>query len=196
MKNRFKDCFFTMFSVLLIAEASLFSYPHPEGFYKHLFMDGGAYLSPRTYFPAGNALADTLKYNFEYLATATDAAAIFIAYKKDTLSGCAVLNGCHPEGDTSALQSYSTGERYELFSAKIQYAASRVGLPRLKATLKNNVSRVMSLNAVAGHEKIGDYQYHHFMITVPAGASYLKLTLDGQPGYPFNLLCQARRHGL
>jgi len=382
MKKHLNDSIFIAVSFLLITGTSLFAYPHPEGFYKHLFMDGGAYLSPRKYFPAGNALADTLQYNFEYLATASDVAGIYktnrvlagnpsydldpayapddngyllypdrsprymmiyvnggssknhggaldeparqnvedfflnggsyigtcagsfisglnecttgdclpretffhvwpsylaytqmalngdqcypgidlvdtdsatpgnqnpllqyhsfggdykvdwarhhlgpyfredlplpagtailgrydnkysadsgraalITYKRDSLTGRAVLNGCHPESDSNSLDPYATGERYELFSAKIKYAATGTGLPRIKGTLKNNVARIMSLNAVAGHEKIGDYQYHHYKITLPEGAPYLKLTLDGQSGYPFNVY--ARQGGM
>ena len=92
------------------------------------------------------------------------------AYKEDANSGRLCPIGSHPESITS-------GERRDLMAALLQYAMDGQGDPTVKATLQNNVTRQMNDNSTAGHEKLGDLQYHHFTDEVPAGMTELRITL-------------------
>jgi len=93
------------------------------------------------------------------------------AYKKDANSGRLAVCGSHPE-------DIESGEQRDLQAALLQYAMAGKGSPNVKAALENGVTRLMNDNSAAGHEKVGDKQYHHFTIQIPSGMK-LTITLDG-----------------
>ena len=65
-----------------------------------------------------------------------------------------------------------------LWSAPVG-AQSFVPGQKVKAELKSGETRLMTDNKLAGHEKIGDLQYHHFTIYVPANCKKLTISLAG-----------------
>jgi len=93
------------------------------------------------------------------------------AYKKDANSGQLCPCGGHPE-------NIESGEQRDLQAALLQYAMAGKGSLNVKAALENGVTRLMNDNNNAGHEKVGDKQYHHFTIQIPSGMK-LTITLDG-----------------
>ena len=93
------------------------------------------------------------------------------AYKEDANSGRLAVCGSHPE-------DIESGEQRDLQAALLQYAMAGKGSPNVKAALENGVTRLMNDNSTAGHEKVGDKQYHHFTIQIPSGMR-LTITLDG-----------------
>lgn len=106
------------------------------------------------------------------------------AYKADAGTGRVVLCGSHPEGVTG-------GERLELMSAMLLYAIDGNGTATVKGTLEDGVPRVMdrrSCDDDPEHTGIGDRQYHHFVIDIPARTESVTLTLTPKKGYEdFNL---------
>lgn len=102
------------------------------------------------------------------------------AYKAGSASGRLVLLGSHPE-------AVRTGEKMHLFAACLRYALDGAGTPQVKARLDNGRIRVMDANGIPGFEKIGDRQYHHFTVSVPAHAPMLALSLEGEAGYEMGL---------
>ena len=98
------------------------------------------------------------------------------AYKPNSKAGRMVLLGSHPEGVTS-------GERRDLFSAMLLYAADGHGDIPVKAALKKgeeyDCSAMASENKPA-HARIGDKQYHHFTVDIPEGAKEITVELLGE----------------
>ena len=105
------------------------------------------------------------------------------AHKHDSQSGKLVVIGSHPE-------SIAYGEQRQLTAAIYQYAMSETGLPDIKATLQNGVTRFMNDNQYPGHEKIGDKQYHHFTVIIPPGMSQLMISLDGDDVHDLDLFAR------
>lgn len=112
------------------------------------------------------------------------------AYKANANKGRVICCGSHPEGVKS-------GERRDLFAAFALYAADGVGLPAAKSTLTNGYVKKMDQLSSAnkpGSARIGEKQYHHFKINVPAGGvDDFKLELTGDDKY--NLTLSMRRNG-
>ena len=112
------------------------------------------------------------------------------SYKANTTKGRVISCGSHPEG-------VATGERRDLFAAFALYAADGVGLPATKSTLTNGYLRKMDQLSSAnkpGTSRIGEKQYHHFKINVPAGGvDNFKLELGGDDNY--NLTLSLRKGG-
>jgi len=102
------------------------------------------------------------------------------AYKDDANSGRLCPCGSHPEAITG-------GEQRDYQAALIAYAMDGQGSPNVKAALSDGVTRQMNNNSSAGHEKIGDKQYHQFTIDVPSQTTQLTITLDGDDSYDLNL---------
>ena len=89
------------------------------------------------------------------------------AYKPDGRSGRMVLTGSHPEREFS-------GSRCDLFASMLLYAADGVGIPPVKATLAKGEPyscESMSSEDNPAHARIGDKQYHHFLVDIPEGAT-------------------------
>lgn len=99
------------------------------------------------------------------------------AYRPTANSGREVMCGSHPE-------SIPYGERLHLMSAMLQYAMDGNGYPTVKAELSNGEERVMDRSTHDNQPeltKIGDKQYHHFLVRVPKKAKSLTITLKAVP---------------
>lgn len=109
------------------------------------------------------------------------------AWKENASTGRVVLCGSHPEGVTS-------GERLHLFSAFLKYAMDGLGAPTVKANLKMGEPRRMDRcthDVMPSFTRIGDRQYHHFTVDVPAGLDTLKICLSSVKGWADFDLCLA-----
>lgn len=97
------------------------------------------------------------------------------AHKKGSTSGRIVMIGSHPEGAQS-------GEKLALTEACLLYALSGVAPPSIKGALKAGEIRKMQ-KRTSDHDpeytRIGDRQYHHFTIEVPAGNPTVHIALRG-----------------
>jgi len=102
-----------------------------------------------------------------------------LAWKENEVTGRVVLCGSHPEGVVS-------GERLRLFSAFLQYAMEGNGAPELKAALNLGEARKMNKcthDNDPAFTKIGDKQYHHYTVDVPAGKDSLTISLKSVKGW-------------
>ena len=112
------------------------------------------------------------------------------AYKKNEESGRVVITGSHPEGVTA-------GERLELMAAMMQYAMDGNGIEKIKGELIPGELREMKKSTADSdplYTKIGDLQYHHFKVNVPANAKRLVISLKGydkKDGFDLSLCAKA-----
>ena len=112
------------------------------------------------------------------------------AYKKNEESGRVVITGSHPEGVTA-------GERLELMAAMMQYAMDGNGIEKIKGELIPGELREMKKSTAASdplYTKIGDLQYHHFMVKVPANSKKMVISLKGydkKDGFDLSLCAKA-----
>ena len=112
------------------------------------------------------------------------------AYKKNEESGRVVITGSHPEGVTE-------GERLELMAAMMQYAMDGNGIEKIKGELVPGELREMKKSTADSdplYTKIGDLQYHHFKVNVPANAKRLVISLKGydkKDGFDLSLCAKA-----
>ena len=112
------------------------------------------------------------------------------AYKKNEESGRVVITGSHPEGVTA-------GERLELMAAMMQYAMYGNGIEKIKGELVPGELREMKKSTADSdplYTKIGDLQYHHFKVNVPANAKRLVISLKGydkKDGFDLSLCAKA-----
>ena len=101
------------------------------------------------------------------------------AYKANEYAGRVIACGSHPEGNSS-------GERLDLMCAMVRYALDGNGSPRLKGELKNGEPRKMTCRTSdqnPDYTRIGDRQYHYFVVDVPKGSREVVLSLDPVFGY-------------
>ncbi|MBR5775275.1 MAG: hypothetical protein IKY42_03320, partial [Bacteroidaceae bacterium] len=101
------------------------------------------------------------------------------AYKANEYAGRVIACGSHPEGNSS-------GERLDLMCAMVRYALDGNGSPRLKGELKNGESRKMTCRTSdqnPDYTRIGDRQYHYFVVDVPKGCKEVVLSLEPVLGY-------------
>lgn len=106
------------------------------------------------------------------------------AYKTSLNSGRMVLTGSHPEGN-------STGVLRDLTAAMIRYAIDGRGNAKIKGFLKNGEWRVMDQPTEAeapDYAKIGDLQYHYFVVYIPQSAVNIKFSLTGTSSCDMQLL--------
>lgn len=92
------------------------------------------------------------------------------AYKKNATTGRVIPLGSHPEG-------ISEGERRDLMASILLYAIDGNGDAKSKATLSNGTTRKQTSTSSGTLAGIGDGQYHHFKIDVPAGAKNFKVEI-------------------
>ena len=100
-------------------------------------------------------------------------------WKENEQTGRIVICGSHPEAVTS-------GERLHLFSAFVKYAMDGTGCPVSKGELKLGEPRSMDKSTRdndPAYTKIGDRQYHHFTVEVPAGKDSLEIKLSSVKGW-------------
>lgn len=107
------------------------------------------------------------------------------AYKDGDSSeeGRVVVTGSHPEG-------ISSGERLDLMSAILNYALEGVGESHVKSELSNRRTRRMDKSTEDNdpdYTKIGDKQYHHFIVNLPEETTSLTLSVTGDDRYDLSL---------
>ena len=131
--------------------------------------NGGGYVTEAT-LPAGGEILAT----FDRPDKKMHKNGSIWAYKADAEKGRVVTTGSHPEGVTS-------GEKRDLMAAMMRYATDGNGLPETKGELINGQMREMDhgwKEAMYDYACIGDGQYHHFTVNIPANASDFKLELQ------------------
>ena len=111
-------------------------------------------------------------------------------YKHNEQSGRVVVTGSHPEGITK-------GERLDYMSAMVLYALEGNGAPEPKCSLELGQVREMNKRTEdndPAHTRIGDRQYHHFVVNIPKGCKRAVISLDGYKGEDkFDLTLCAKR---
>jgi len=94
-----------------------------------------------------------------------------------------VVMPSHPENE-------SGGELRDYTAAVFQYAFDGAAPPSSKGFLANGEKRIMNKSTADNdplYTKIGDRQYHHFMVDLTAGATNFVITLDGNDSFNLNL---------
>jgi len=100
------------------------------------------------------------------------------AYKKDAETGRVISCGSHPEG-------VEEGERLEFMSAMMLYAMDGNPAPKVKGELKTGEVREMNKRTEDNnpdYTRIGDKQYHHFVVDVPKKCAKVVVSLEGYEG--------------
>jgi hypothetical protein len=146
----------------------------------NIYHNQGPYADENNQYPAETEAL--LRYDYPLIPVMQDKISCW-AYKKYDHTGRIVVIGSHPEGEFG-------GEGLELMAAILQYAIDGFGMPQVKDTLANGELRLMDRNTSDNNPaftKIGDKQYHHFMLRILQGCDSLKITLDGDNAQPFNL---------
>ncbi len=105
------------------------------------------------------------------------------AYKDNDTTGRIAVMTSHPENEWD-------GELRDFMAAVLQYALDGLAPPSTKGPLAKGVKRIMNKSTKDEdpiNTKIGDKQYHHFIIDLPEGATNLVLTVDGDDVFDLNL---------
>lgn len=124
--------------------------------------NGGCY-TQKSLLPAG---AEIL-LNFIRPGHRIDGKASAWAYKANDVKGRVVVTGSHPEAVTS-------GENLNMMKFMYLYAVDGNGKAMEKGALSNGQERKMDQPSSAGkpaNAVIGDRQYHHFRVEIPAGGA-------------------------
>lgn len=137
--------------------------------------NGGCYPNWETA-PEGTEILATYHTTGRKLERDIDGKPVVWAHKASAEAGRVVLCGSHPEG--ARIES----DNLRLMAAMVRYALAGNGTPQLKAVLHPGEPREMkaySSQNDPAHARIGDRQYHHFRIDVPAGVKTLTISLEG-----------------
>ena len=97
-----------------------------------------------------------------------------MAYKTSEMSGRIVTTGSHPE-------YASDGEIRDLTASMFLYAIDGLGYTTLKGFLQNGKPRQMDKSTEdrqPSYTKIGDKQYHHFVVYIPDKAKNIKVSVN------------------
>ena len=97
-----------------------------------------------------------------------------VAYKTSEMSGRIVTTGSHPE-------YASDGEIRDLSASMFLYAMDGLGLTSIKGFLQKGKPRLMDKNTEdnqPSYSKIGDKQYHHFVVYIPDNAKKIKVAVN------------------
>ena len=135
--------------------------------------NGGCFADTTKFWPEGTEILARYNHGDRKLKRELNGQPAIWAYKADDFTGRVIACGSHPE-------SVLFGERNQLMAAMEQYAMEGNGLPRVKAELTPGEVRVMNKfthDADPAFTRIGDKQYHHFTVEVPAGTDSLLIEL-------------------
>ena len=126
--------------------------------------------------PEGTEILATYSTKGRELERDIDGLPVVWAHKASPEAGRVVLCGSHPE--MARVHSDNLG----LMAAMVRYALAGNGTPQLKAVLTPGEPWEMKARTSRhdpAHTRIGDRQYHHFAIDVPAGVKTLTISLEG-----------------
>lgn len=152
--------------------------------------NGGCYGDTEHVWPAGGEILARFATAGRELPRDIDRQPAIWALKESLTSGRVVSCGSHPEEVTS-------GERLDLMCSMILYALDGNGAPTEKATLSPGDSIKMTRRTSdndPGHTCIGDRQYHHFILDIPAGRDTVTVRLSSLPGWSDFDLCLCLDH--
>ena len=148
-----------------------------------VFHNGGGYMytGPGSIIPEGTE--PLLTYVYDTVAQDVRASQIHgkvstWAYKKSDKSGRVVVTGSHPE------DGY-TGDILEFMAGMMLYAMDGNGVPQVKGNLEPGKVREMNKDTKDKDPlftKIGDLQYHHFIVNIPQGVKRAVVYLQGYKG--------------
>lgn len=96
------------------------------------------------------------------------------SYKENSHQGRIVMEGSHPE-------EVADGERRDFTASMILYAIDGLGNTSLKGFLQNGRPRQMDKSTedkVPSFTKIGDKQYHHFVVYIPDKANNIRVSVN------------------
>lgn len=114
------------------------------------------------------------------------------AWKENDLSGRVVVTGSHPEDVIS-------GERLEYMASMLLYAMDGNGNATVKGKLVPGQVREMNKTTKdndPAFTAVGDRQYHHFTVEIPAGTARAEIVLKGYEGMDnFDLTLLADKDG-
>lgn len=141
--------------------------------------NGGCYMPEREDVPKGTEIllrfdGDTLKLTNSIHKTVNA-----WAYKESSTTGRVVVTGSHPE-------AVESDERLEMFASMVRYALDGNGEPQLKGELQDTIARKMTMcthDNDPAFTRIGDKQYHHFVIQVPKKTDSVEIQLSSCKGW-------------
>ena len=135
--------------------------------------NGGCFADTTKYWPEKTEILARYNHGERKLKRELNGHPAIWAYKESDLTGRVIACGSHPE-------SVLEGERNQLMAAMEQYAMEGNGIARVKAELTPGEARVMSKythDADPAFTRIGDKQYRHFTVEVPAGTDSVLIEL-------------------
>lgn len=139
---------------------------------RDVFHNAGCYANERTGLPEGTEVL----MRYDYPEHKIDKMASCWSYKPTNLTGRLVVIGSHPEINKD-------GDQLELMKAMIGYALDGNGEQIIKDTLKCSLPIKMNKETWENdpkHTKIGDKQYHHFIINLSQDVFDFKIIIDGK----------------
>lgn len=141
--------------------------------------NGGCYGDTEHVWPEGGEILARFATKGRELPRDIDTKPSVWALKESATSGRVISCGSHPEEVTS-------GERLDFMCSMILYALEGNGEPTVKALLSPGDSIKMTRRTSDNdplHTRIGDRQYHHFIIDIPAGRDSVTITIKSLLGW-------------
>lgn len=108
------------------------------------------------------------------------------AWKNSKHEGRIICCGSHPE-------EVDGGERMQLMGAMLMYSMDGRGVAEVKKVLVKGEEYTADKESTANdplHAKIGDGQYHHFAVGIPASAKNVRFRLEYSGDYDIHLLAK------
>ena len=161
---------------------------------KDVFHNNGCYAEPDNFKNLPQGVEALSYYVYPYGETVNiDGKASAWAYKAGENSGRLISCGSHPE-------SVKEGARRDYMTAMMLYAMDGNAAPQPKGELKAGEVREMNKRTedkAPAYTRIGDKQYHHFVVNVPKRTKNLVVTLEGYEGENnFDLMLCSKREAL
>ena len=141
--------------------------------------NGGCYAFEQMVWPDKAEVLARYKTTGRELKRDIDGTPVIWSFKDAPGSGRVISCGSHPEGNTS-------GERLDLMCAMIKYAMDGNGSPSVKCSMSPGDTVRMTRrtsDADPARTRIGDRQYHHFLVEIPAGRDSVTVTLKSLKGW-------------
>lgn len=155
--------------------------------------NGGCYAFEQAVWPEEAEVLARYKTTGRELKRDIDGMPVIWSIKKGPSSGRVISCGSHPE-------SVTEGERLDLMCAMLKYAMDGNGEPAPKCTMAPGDTVRMTRRTSQcdpAHTRIGDKQYHHFVVDIPAGRDSVTVTLKSLKGWRnFDLYLFASKDGL
>lgn len=150
-----------------------------DGVVAEVYHNGGCYVKEEEFdtFPKGVEVLSHYIYK-KPEGAAFDGRGCVWSYKANDKVGRVVSCGSHPEG-------VKEGERLEYMASMMLYAMDGNPAPKVKGELKSGEVREMNKRTEdksPAYTRIGDKQYHHFVVDVPKKCTKVVVSLEGYEG--------------